>query len=411
MPRCGLLGRKLVYSYSPAIHKAFDCGYDYELFEVEPEDLASFFAGRDLHGFNVTNPYKQDALAFCDELSPAARLIGSVNTVIRKQDGGYYGDNTDIEGFRKMLLLSGIEVKGKKAIVFGKGGSSLSVCRVLKNFGSTEIITLSSKDNNHDFLSRHSDAAVLINCTPVGTYPETEKTPAPLDYFPHLEGVLDLTYNPARTHLMMDSAERGVRNTGGLSMLVGQAAAAAKIFSGREVDEGKEREVLKMLSLRMENIVLIGMPGCGKTTIGRLLSEISGKPLIDIDSQIEVAAGKTIPEIFASEGEAAFRRIEADVIKKYGKESGLILATGGGCVTQEENYRRLRQNASVVFITRSIEKLARDGRPLSQGNLSNLYEDRLPLYRRFADITVANDSDAQTAAMKILTSIEAAGEA
>ncbi|MCL2602688.1 MAG: AAA family ATPase, partial [Treponema sp.] len=218
----------------------------------------------------------------------------------------------------------------------------------------------------------------------------TEAAPVSLEHFPALEGALDLIYNPARTRLLMDAGARGLACAGGLLMLVGQAAAAWEVFTGCTMEAGKEQNVLQMLRRRMENIVLVGMPGCGKTTVGKLLAENLGKRLVDTDAEIVEAAGCSIPEIFQREGEAGFRALESEVIKKFGKESGLVLATGCGCVTREENYRHLHQNGSIVFIERPLGELAREGRPLSQGDLDAMYAKRQPLYRRFAECTVLN---------------------
>jgi shikimate dehydrogenase len=305
-----------------------------------------------------------------------------------------------------MLVKSGLDVRGKKIIVFGKGGSSLSVCHVMKKRGAGEIVTLASKDNCREFLSRHADSAILVNSTPVGMYPDTQKSPASLSCFPRLEGVLDLIYNPARTRLMMEAEELTLPCVGGLAMLVGQAAAAAEIFSGQKISEAREQEVELMLRRRMENIVLIGMPGCGKSTLGRLLAEKTGKNLVDIDTEIEKTAGRSIPDIFAAEGETAFRQFETAALEKFGKEGALVISTGGGCVTREENFFPLRQNGRLVFVQRDLALLARDGRPLSASNMEAMYEERLPLYRRFADCTVRNEGAPQIVAEKILEAID-----
>ena len=404
MLNCGLLGRKLAHSYSPAIHEAFG-GYRYALFEVEPPDLAAFINREDLHGLNVTIPYKKEVLAFCRELSPVAAEIGSVNTMLRTADG-FFGDNTDVAGFRKMVNQSGLGISGKKIIVFGKGGSCLSVCHVMKELGAAEIVIVARKDNHSEFLRCHKDATILVNTTPVGMYPGTEETPVSLDYFPCLEGVLDLIYNPGRTRLMMDAEARRLPHLGGLTMLVGQAAAASEIFTGHKIGEAKEQDVKRMLRRRMENIILVGMPGCGKTTIGHLLAAKMDKRFVDTDAEIESAAGCSIPEIFDREGEEGFRVRETEMMKKYGKESSLVLATGGGCVTREENYSHLHQNGSIVFIERNIKELSRNGRPLSQGNLDAMYEKRLPLYHRFADCAVRNDGEAGTVVKKIMEALD-----
>ena len=427
--RCGLLGQKLSHSYSPAIHAAFG-GYDYELFEVEPQDLASFFAEKNFHGINVTIPYKQDAMHYCNELSPAAKQIGSVNTILKRPNGSLYGDNTDPAGFKKMLKeiltpegnappMPG--VKGAvlpcgglgaapprsysplgKTIIFGTGGSSLSVTYVMKELGAQEIVVVAIENNKAEFLCGHGDAELLVNCTPTGMYPNPGRgnPPIQLGYFPQLKGVLDLVYNPARTWLMMDAAERGIPSIGGLAMLVGQAAVSSEIFTGQAVTN--EAAVLKKLRAKMENIVLIGMPGSGKTTHGKILAEKLGKKFVDTDEEIIREDGRTIPEIFETEGEAGFRAKETAVISRIGKESGLVIATGGGCITREENYRPLHQNGTIIFTERDVATLHRQGRPLSQGDLSTLHQTRLPLYNRFADTTINANGGPDTVVRRIL---------
>ena len=408
MQEFGLLGLKLAHSYSPAIHEAFG-GYSYVLFEVE--DLADFMKNAKFKGINITIPYKQEVMQYCQTLSPTAKEIGSVNTILRLPNGDFYGDNTDAAGFKKLLptlysnptescipFTSGQTPLRKKTIIFGNGGSSLSVSYVMKELG--EIVVVSRKNNNNEFLHQQKDAAILVNSTPVGMYPNVGESPVSLDYFPNLELVIDLIYNPARTKLMMDADQRGIPNIGGLTMLVGQAAASSEMFTGNKVTN--QQAVVQMLRHRMENIILIGMPGSGKTTHGSLLAKILNKSFIDTDAEIEKIAGCTIPEIFEKEGENAFREKETEVIRKFGKESGLVIATGGGCVTREENYRHLHQNGKIIFTERSLDKLSRENRPLSQGNLHDMYEKRLPLYRRFADIAVQCDGEPAHVAEKII---------
>jgi shikimate dehydrogenase len=342
-------------------------------------------------------------MPFCTEISDVAREIGSVNTIVRRPSG-LFGDNTDAAGFRKMV---NIDVAGKKAIIFGSHGSSLSVQYVMKELGAGEIAVVAIEDNRPDFLRRHADADFLVNCTPVGMYPNVGagEPPVSLEFFPRLTAVLDVVYNPARTWLMMDAEERGIPCVGGLIMLVGQAAASSEIFTGTKISEKKERAVIKNLRRRMENIILIGMPGSGKTSHGKLIAEKLRKDFIDTDAEIEKAAGRTIPEIFAQEGEAAFREKETAVLAKFGKESGLVIATGGGCVTREENYRHLHQNGIIIFTERPTDELAREGRPLSTGDLDYMYEKRLPMYRKFADISIEVDGNPEKVAEKILTVI------
>lgn len=402
--RCGLLGRKLAHSYSPAIHAAFG-GYSYELFEAEPEGLRGFFEKKDFDGINVTIPYKQAVMEFCAEISPTAREIGSVNTIKRRADGSLFGDNTDAAGFKKTVSLLGVPVTEKKVIVFGDGGSSLSVCYVLRGLGAGEITVVGLNENNPEFLNRHTDAEFLVNTAPVGMYPHTGESPVKLEMFPRLTGVIDIIFNPARTWLMLDAAERGIPVIGGLEMLVGQAAVSSEIFTGREISAAKEASVVKSLRRRMENIILIGMPGSGKSTHGKLIAEKLSKDFIDTDEEIEKTAGRTIPEIFAEEGEDGFRARETAVLAQFGKESGLVIATGGGCVTREENFRHLHQNGIIIFTERETSELEREGRPLSTGDLNAMYEKRLPMYRRFADITVMVDGNPSAVADKIMEAL------
>ncbi|MCL2049223.1 MAG: shikimate kinase [Defluviitaleaceae bacterium] len=405
--RCGLLGQKLSHSYSPAIHSEFG-EYSYDLFEVEPQDLAEFFNNGNFGGINVTIPYKQDVMKFCNELSPSAQEIGSVNTILRKPSGELFGDNTDAAGFRKMTEALGVPVKGKKVVIFGSGGSSLSVRYVMKSLGAGEIVVITIEENTPETLKRHENAAILVNCTPVGMYPHVNASPCSLDYFPHLEGVLDLVYNPARTRLMTAARSRGIPAVGGLIMLVGQAAVASEIFTGGTASISKEKiaSVVSKLRRDMENIILVGMPGSGKSTHGRILSERLGKKFVDTDTEIEKAASCTIPEIFANEGEAGFRTKETAIMEKFGKESGLVIATGGGVVTRAENYEHLHQNGVIIFTERAIDELPREGRPLSQGDLTKMYEIRLPMYQHFADITVHVDGSPEQVSAKILEVLE-----
>jgi len=405
--RCGLLGQNLGHSYSPSIHKSFGLSYSYELFEVEPPELAPFLEKGNFHGLNVTIPYKTAVIPFCKSLSPIALSIGSVNTILRQKDGSLYGDNTDAAGFLTMIERSGISVKNKKALILGSGGSSLTVKTVLKNLGAHEIIVISRHGNEtYENLNRHKDAAIIVNTTPVGMYPRTGKTPVELEIFPHLEGVLDLVYNPARTRLIMDAERLGLPHISGLAMLVSQARFSAELFAGHVVDASKEKAVLSSLSTQMENIILVGMPGCGKTTVGSALAEIMGRPFCDADIILESDAGMSITEIFEKEGVESFRNRETKVLEKLGKESGLVIATGGGCVTRDENYALLHQNGKIIFLDRNISLLERAGRPLSlNADLNEMYAERLPLYQHFADLSVENNTEVYNVAKNIFKKI------
>jgi len=403
MKACGLLGRSLGHSYSPAIHKALTTAYHYSLFEIEPEGLSAFLQEGRFDGLNVTIPYKTAVIPYCAKLSSRAREIGSVNTLIRREDGSLYGDNTDALGFATMLHGSGITVRGKKVLVLGSGGASLTVCHVLQEEGAGEVVVISrSGENHYGTLSKHEDAQIIVNTTPVGMYPDTGASPVELARFPHCEGVLDLIYNPARTLLMLEARRLGIPCCGGLSMLVGQAKAAAELFSGHEIREARVKEVIRQLCCQMENLVLIGMPGCGKSTIGRQLAASLGRSFVDSDEIIEQRAGMTIPELFETEGEEGFRLREEAVLQDFGRRSALVLSTGGGCVTRPANEQSLRQNGILVFVERELSLLEREGRPLSQGvSLEALYAKRLPLYRSFADVSVKNDAPPEQVAARI----------
>ena len=387
----GLLGRTLSYSYSPRIHSHLG-SYQYMLFEKEPESLADFLQSGDFCGLNITIPYKKAVIPYLHSLSPIAKRLGAVNTIVRQKDGTLIGHNTDYYGFSSMVKKCGIAVSGKKALVLGSGGASNTAVAVLEELGASAVVISRSGENNYDNLHLHTDAALIVNATPVGMYPNVECSPISLDSFPHLEAVLDLNYNPARTQLLLDAEKKGLRTENGLWMLVAQAKESAEWFTGSSIPDSKIAELHKLLSAQMENIVLIGMPGCGKSTIAQLLSQELKRPVVDADQEICRLAGCSIPEIFAHSGENAFRELETQVLRDLGKESGKIIATGGGCVTREENYPLLHRNGKIIWLTRDLDKLPSAGRPLSQAsNMETMFEIRKPMYQRFADITVSND--------------------
>ncbi len=390
--RCGLLGDKLGHSYSPQIHAELG-DYEYKLYEKQPEEIEDFIKNSDIDGLNVTIPYKQTVIPFLDKISPEVREIGSVNTILKREDGSLYGDNTDIYGFKYLLKSKGIDVKGKKAIVLGSGGTSKTACAALKHLGAGEIVVISrSGEDNYDNIAKHADAQIVINTTPVGMYPNNGKSPVDLSVFDRLEGVADVIYNPAKTALLLQAERMGIPFTGGLPMLVAQAKRASEIWSGEYVYDAVIEEITHSLELQMKNIVLIGMPGCGKSTIARLLSKELGREVIDADKVIVKNAGMTIPEIFESEGEEGFRRRETEALKEICKLSGKIIATGGGCVTRNENYDILKQNGTVVYIKRRLDKLSKKGRPLSQTtSAERMFAIRRPMYERFSDIYIWNE--------------------
>ena len=389
--QCGLLGRKLGHSYSPQIHGLLG-SYDYKLFEKEPEEVGDFLKNGDFTGVNVTIPYKKDVIPYLSQLSPVAKRLGAVNTIVRRQDGSLIGHNTDYFGFQYLVERSGLTVSGKKVLVLGSGGASNTAVAVLRELGAQVVVISRSGENNYHNLHLHRDASVIVNTTPVGMYPNTGVSPIDLNLFPQLEGVLDVVYNPARTQILLDAEKRGLVAMNGLWMLVAQAKESAEWFTGSAIDQNKIPEIHGCLRRQMENIVLIGMPGCGKSTIGRLLAQETGKQFVDADEALEARLGRKITDIIPQDGEAAFRRMESDTLSELGKQSGLVIATGGGCVTQQRNYPLLHQNGTIFFLTRQLHKLATEGRPLSQpGKMQQMYAQRLPLYRQFADGEISND--------------------
>ena len=400
--KCGLLGRKLGHSYSPAIHALLG-DYEYTLFEKETEELEDFLRNSDWDGINVTMPYKQAVTPYLDSVTDIAGQVGAVNTVIR-QDGKLIGANTDYWGFLAMVAESGLSPTRKKCLVLGSGGASKVVQTVLENLTAHVVVISRSGENNYKNLSRHADAAIIVNTTPVGMYPNTGVSPVALDLFPHLEGVLDVVYNPARTQLLLDAEKRGIVAMNGLYMLVAQAKAAAELFTAAPIPGEKIAEIHAILRAQMENIILIGMPGCGKSTVGRLLTEKTGKTFVDTDAEIEKLAQKTIPRIFAEDGEKVFRDYETKVLEKFGKKSGLVIATGGGCVTESRNYPLLHQNGSIFWLQRDLEQLPTEGRPLSV-DLAAMYRTRTPLYAQFADHIIDNNGTPLDAFHQIIMSL------
>lgn len=401
--KCGLLGAKLGHSYSPQIHSHLG-DYSYVLLEKSEEELGEFLKNTDFSGLNVTIPYKSTVIPYCSELSPVAARLGAVNTLVRRSDGSLLGHNTDYYGFDTMLRVSTLDVKGKKVLVLGTGGTSKTAVAVLQDHGAQVVIISRTGENNYTNLELHADASVIVNTTPVGMYPKNGAAPLSLDIFPGLEGVLDVIYNPARTQLLLDAEKRGIVAMNGLLMLVAQAKESAEWFTGGKIDDGKINEIHAILRRQMENIILIGMPGSGKTTIGRKIAEATGKEFVDADAVIAEKAGCTIPEIFSAQGEPGFRALETQVLAELGKASGLVLSTGGGCITREENYPLLHQNGTIFCLERELCRLPTDGRPLSQANkLEEMYRIRKPLYEAFGDYQISNNGSRSQAVNAILT--------
>lgn len=391
----GLIGAKLGHSYSVPIHAQLG-DYDYRLYERTEAEFIELMRRRDFRGLNVTIPYKKLALELCDALSDTAREVGSVNTVVRRPDGSLYGHNTDIGGFIGLARKAGVEIAGKKAVILGSGGTSLTAQTACRHLGAREIVVVSRKGPvDYEALYRdHADTQVLINTTPVGMYPNNGKSAADIERLPNLTGVLDVIYNPDRTALILDAQARGLPCAGGLYMLVGQAREAAELFTGRAIPETETERIHALLRGEALNAVLVGMPGCGKSSVGKALARRMGRPFVDCDGEIAKRAGKPIPEIFAQDGEGAFRALEAAVIADVCREKGQVVATGGGAVLREDNVRAMRQNGAVLLIERDLDALSMDGRPLSTSRqaLEQMRKARQPKYAAASDAVIDNNA-------------------
>ena len=386
----GLLGEKLSHSRSPQIH-ALLADYEYRLFPMPREELDSFFAAGEFAGLNVTIPYKETVLPYCNKLSDTAKRMGCVNTITKDSDGLLIGDNSDYYGFCYTLSHYFPDLSGKKALVLGSGGASKTVRIALADAGCREVIIISrTGENNYDNLSLHADADFIVNATPVGMYPNNGKAPISLRQFPKLIGVADLIYNPLRTALLLEAKELGIPYCNGLMMLVAQAALSSSRFTSTPVNEAKINEVTARIHTDETNLILIGMPGCGKSTLGKLLAEHFHREFLDTDELITAKTERTPAQIITEDGETAFRAIESAVIAETGALTGKVISTGGGVITREENYAPLAQNGILFFINRDPAQLPSEGRPLSQdtGAIQRLYEQRLPLYRRFCDFEI-----------------------
>ena len=401
--RCGLIGEKLGHSFSPAIHGKL-ADYEYKLYELSPERVGPFLEKKEYDGLNVTIPYKKTVIPYCDELTEAAKSIGSVNTIVKRPDGTLLGHNTDYDGFMWLLKNAGADVKGKKAVVLGTGGASVTVQAALRNMGAAQVVVVSrSGEDNYENISRHSDAKILVNATPVGMYPKTGVSPVDLDSFTALECVFDVVYNPAKTQLLLEAEKRGIPCANGLGMLVAQAKAACERFTGQPIADEKVYTIKAEMERNTRNVMLIGMPGSGKSTVGAALAESLGRKLVDVDERIVEMAGCSIPEIFSKDGEEGFRQIEHQALCEVSKESGLVIATGGGVVTRRENLDPMRQNSLIVWLLRDLSLLPKDGRPLSQTNsLTEMFKVREPMYRAAADCIADNNGSLEDTLKQIM---------
>ncbi len=402
----GLIGGRLAHSHSPTIHKML-ADYEYALYPLTPDELQGFLLGPDIGGLNVTIPYKVEVMKYCGAFTGEAQRIGSVNTLIYDRTRRrIIGHNTDYNGFLYLVERAGLTLQDQKVVILGSGGTSRTVYVAAQDAGAREIVTVSRQGgNNYQNLFLHSDADILVNTTPVGMYPEPHGCPVNLDLFPSLSGVLDVVYNPLRTRLVLQAQDRDIEAEGGLAMLVAQAHAAAEMFSAKRIPQERIEEIIETLTIDLSNIVLIGMPGAGKTEIGKKLSERTGRTFVDTDALIEREAGMSIPGIFDLEGEAGFRAREEATIAEAACENGCVIATGGGAPMFEENRTLLRQNGRIFHIERDLKALPTKGRPLSK-NLATMYEKRAPVYRSFAEKTIRNAGTVDDAVAAILRAFE-----
>ena len=405
----GLLGRTLGHSFSPRIHSALG-NTNYELFEREPSQLQEFFADPELQGINITIPYKVNALEACDVVDPRAERIGCVNTMVRK-DGKWYGYNTDYDGFVFTLQHAGIDVSGKECIILGDGASSATVHVALEDLGAKNIVHLSRKTAPFygDAPNYYETAQIIINCTPIGMYPHNPANLIDITQFSKLEGVVDLIYNPRRTILLLQAEMMEIPHCDGLPFLVAQGVEAANHFQGESFGTKEIEQILRDMRREKENIILIGMPGVGKTTVGKALGEEMGRTCVDVDHELEKEIGD-ISTYITEQGEAAFREKEAEMIAKFGTQTGLIISTGGGCVTVPKNFAHLRQNGRIYQLTQPVENLSTSGRVLSSGGIERLREleaTRTPMYESFAQCIVKHNRNAPETVATILEDFEA----
>ena len=405
----GLIAEHLGHSFSKEIHSML-ADYDYELCELVPDELDGFMTERKFSAINVTIPYKQAVIPYLDFISEQARQIGAVNTIVNK-NGKLFGYNTDFFGMSELIARAGVKVADKKVLILGTGGTSRTANEVVRSLGATEVVTVSRRGGDgavtyEEAYEKHTDADVIINTTPVGMFPKINEKSIDISVFPRLSGVIDAIYNPLRTQLVSDALKMGLAAEGGLYMLVAQAVAACEIFLDKALPDGTAEKVYKKIVSDKENIVLVGMPSCGKTTIGRLIAEKTKRAFFDLDEEIVKYAGKTIPEIFESEGERAFRDVESRVIlEKISALSGAVIATGGGAILREENVRNLKMNGKLYFLNRPKDQLIpTSDRPTASSieAMERRYAERLPIYKRVADVELLTDGIAENTASEVI---------
>ncbi len=400
----GLIGEKLSHSFSKPIHEKIG-GYEYELKEIARDELDAFMKAKAFFGINVTIPYKEAVMPYLDYIDPDAVSIGAVNTVVNR-DGKLYGYNTDFGGMKMLIEKQGFSCQSKKILILGSGATAKTACAVAKSLGAGETVFVSRKGsvNYENVYALHGDASFVINTTPVGMYPDNFSAPVDLSAFTALEGVTDVVYNPLKTRLCLEAETVGIPAEGGLYMLVSQAVLASQRFLGKDLETKKlTDEIFESIKKQKQNVVLIGMPGSGKTTVGKALSEKTGREFVDTDEMIVRSHGE-ISRIFAENGEAYFRTLESEAVKETSVKSGVIIATGGGAVLRQENVEALRQNGVLFFLNRPLKDIIpTDDRPLSRDSeaLKKRFEERYDLYLDSSDYEIQIDGSVENAVLKI----------
>lgn len=411
----GLIGEKLGHSFSKDIHNLIG-DYNYILKEIAKEDLNDFMTKKDFKAINVTIPYKQDVIPYLDYIDPNAKAIGAVNTIVNK-DGKLFGYNTDFIGLKRLIEFTGLDLKNKKVLILGTGGTSKTAKAVAQSLNAKTILKVSrsKKDDVIDYeeaKSLHNDADIIINTTPSGMFPNTSDCPIDLTPFSKLQGLVDVIYNPLKTNLVLNAKQLGLKANGGLLMLVLQAIAAAEFFFEKPIAHNKVLSIFNTILSQKQNYVLIGMPGCGKTTIGELLAQKTGKEFIDSDVVLEAKAQKTCKQIIEENGIDYFRDLESSVIKELSEKQNIIISTGGGAVLREENVQNLKHNGIVIFLDRDIKNIKpTESRPLSnsQEKLKELYDERYPVYTKACDFKINNNRKAKDGLNKILKNLNYKG--
>lgn len=403
----GLIGEKLGHSYSREIHENI-ADYKYELVELSRAQLPAFLQAKDFRAINVTIPYKQDVIPYLDYIDESAKRIGAVNTIVNR-DGRLFGYNTDFSGMRAQLAHMGVSLQGENVLILGAGGTAKTAHAVAESLHAASIVTLPRCAQGYNEAAKnYPDTTFILNATPVGMFPKCEDVPVDISVFPNLKGIFDAIYNPLRTNLVLSGRARGLPSEGGLYMLSAQAVFASGLFRGTEISRETTDSAYEAVKRDKMNIVLIGMPSAGKSTVGKILSELTGKPFVDTDERIVQQAGMSIPEIFAAQGEQAFREIEAQAIASISDRSGLVIATGGGAVLRAENVRRLQRNGMLVFLDRAPQELiSTPDRPLSKDKdaVMQLYNARYALYKAAADVLVESLDTPEKTANSVLRSL------